>query len=92
MSAWESAANGVNPKTNTERQKYRNHWKNYTTVTGINPFLDKSVPPDKREIIAGVFAAWARTGSYGRGNQIKFQASRMLSELAGQHSQLYQAD
>ena len=36
----------------------------------INPFLDKSVPPDEREIITGAFSAWVRTGSYRRGNQI----------------------
>ena len=46
MSAWEAAANGVTPKTNTELQKYWNLWTNYTTATSINPFLEKSVPPD----------------------------------------------
>ena len=70
MSTWEAADNGVTPKTNTERQKYWNYWENYTTATGINPFLDKSVPPDKRDIIAGAFSDWVRTGSYGRGNKI----------------------
>ena len=99
ISAWEALANGFNPKTNTELHKYWNQWKKYTIATGINPFLDKSVPPDKRDIIAGAFAARFRTGSYGRGYHIKVSGvtddltdiSKTI-ELVGQHSQLYRED
>ena len=99
MYVWEAAANGVTPKTNTERQKYWNHWKNYTTATGINPFLDKSVPTDKCDIIAGTFAAHVRTGSYGRWNKIKssgvtddIAAISKTIDLAVKPSHLYLED
>ena len=99
LSAWEAAANGITPKTNSKRHKYWNHWANYATATGINPFLDKSVPPEERDIIAGAFAAWVRTGSYGRGNQIKVSgvtdalaAISKTIDLAGQPSQIYRTD
>ena len=71
LSVWEAAANGGTPNTNAERQKYWNHWSNYATATGINPFLDKLVPPEERDIISGAFSHQVRTGSYVRGNQIK---------------------
>jgi hypothetical protein len=68
MSAWEAATDGVTPKTNAERKKYWRYWADYASTAGINPFLDKSVPPMERDLIAGAFAARVRTGSYGRGN------------------------
>ena len=99
MSVWESAANGVTPKTNTERQKYWNHWTNYKTATGINPFIDKSVHPDEHDIIAGAFASRVRTGRYGQVNHIKvsgftdaLESISKTIDLAGQHSKVYWAD
>ena len=99
LSGWEAAANGATPKTNAERQKYWDHWSKYATATGINPFLDKSVPPEERDIIAGEFATQVRTVSYGRGNQIKVSgvtdALTAISKTIGmseQPSQLYHAD
>ena len=99
LSEWEAAANGVTPKTNVDRQKYWNQWTNYSTATGINPFLEKSVPPDERDIVAGEFAARVRTGRYGRGNQIKVSgvtdalaATPKNIEIYGQPGHIYRVD
>ena len=99
LSAWGAATNGFTPKTHAAREKYWRHWLQYTTTTGINPFLDKSVPPMEPDIIAGAFAAQVRTGSYGGGNQIKVSgvtdvlaAISKTIELAGQPIQLYRSD
>ena len=57
MSAWQAAANDVTLKTHAERKKYWGYWADYASTAGINPFLDKSVPPMERDLIAGAFAA-----------------------------------
>ena len=97
--AWGVATNGVTPKTHVDREKYWRYWSQYANTTGINPFLDKSVPPMGRDIIAGAFAARVGTGSYGGGNQIKVSgvtdalaAISKTIELAGQPRQLYRSD
>ena len=99
LSTWGAATNGVTPKTHAAREKYWRHWSLYAATTGINQFLEKSVPPMERDIIAGAFAARVRTGSYGWGNQIKVAgvtgalvAISKTIELAGQPSQLYRSD
>ena len=99
LSVWEAAVNGVTANTNADRQKYWLHWERYASTAQIKPFLDPSVPPLERDIVAGSFADRVRTGKYGRGNQIKVSglsdaltAISKTIELAGKPSQLYQAE
>ena len=96
LSTWEADVNGVTAKTNSDKQKYWLHWEQYASKTKIDPFLNKSIPPLERDIVAGEFAARVRTGRYGRGNQIKVSgvsdalaAFSNTIDLAGQSSQLY---
>ena len=97
--AWRAIASGVVAKTTQTREKYWNHWSSYASVCGIDPFLPDDIPALERNIIVTAFAARVRTGSYGRGAQIRVQgvtdALASISktiELAGQQSPIYRAD
>jgi len=52
------------------RQKYWNHWQQYTVPVGVDPYL-QDAPFQKRICLLSGFAARVRTGLYGEGNQVK---------------------
>ena len=72
LSVWEDSANGFTAATNAGHKKYWNIWSAYAASAKIYPYLEPvTVPPCKRDIIAGAFAAGVRTSRYGRGNTVK---------------------
>jgi hypothetical protein len=98
LSAWKAIASGVIVKTSKDRQKYWKHWCTFASICKIDPFL-QNMPPIEHDIIVTAFAAWVRTGMYGKGVQIKVQgvtdalsAISKTIQLAGQQSPIYRAD
>ena len=100
MLAREAIANGVTHKTTQTRQKYWQHWRDYASLFTIDPFLQNSDNSNlEQELLICAFAARVRTGTYGRGSQIKVSGvSDALSaisktfQLAGQHSPIYEEE
>ncbi len=56
--------------TSRGRQKYWNHWQQYTAPVGVDPYL-QDAPFQKRIRLLSGFAARVRTGHYGKGHQVK---------------------
>ena len=74
-------------------------WKKYASTAGIIPYLDKTVPPIERDIVAGAFTAGVRMGEYGRVQRIRvggvseaLTAVSKTIDLDGQPSALYRGD
>ena len=81
------------------RKKYWSLWGKYASLAGISPYLDKTVPPIERDLVAGAFSARVRTGEYGRGQRTRLggvsEALTTVSntiDLAGQPSAFYRGD
>ena len=98
MSAWAAIANGITPKATQTREKYWQHWANYATRCGVDPFL-QDTPPLTRDIVINAFAARVRTGTFGRGVTIRVQGvtDAILSisktiQLAGLRCPIYRED
>ena len=98
LSLWEADTDGVTAKTRKENTKYRNHWANYASDVKMIPFLDGSIPPLERDIVADVFTARVRTGECRRVNLIKISGVTDIlvdisntTNLARQPSKLYLA-
>ena len=99
LSAWQSASNGVTAQTNSTQEKYWALWEKYASMVGISPYLDKTVPPIKRDLVAGAFSARVWMGDYGRGLIIRvggvseaLAAVSKTTEMAGQPSAIYRGD
>ena len=93
---WRAASNGVTDQTNAMREKYWEIWEKYASMAGISPYLDKTVPPIERDLVAGAFSARVQTGEYGRGQIIRvggvseaLAAVSKTIDLAGQPNALY---
>ena len=85
-------------QNNKTREKYWNHWKNYTTACKACPNLVKCSNAEKIILITG-FAARVRTGYYGRGRTVRVQsvtqalaAISTTIELAGESSPIYKTE
>ena len=98
MSAWSAISHGVVAKNNNKRNKYWQHWKQYTADFQVDPYLSNCNNTEKIIIITA-YAARVRTGCYGRGNVVKVQsvtdalaAISTTIELAGESSPIYKAD
>jgi hypothetical protein len=79
---WRAIANGGVPKITRDRQKYWKHWYEYCSLFQCHPFLN-NISPLNRDIIVWAFTARVRSGTFGRGNQIKVQGvTEVLSDIS----------
>ena len=99
LSASQSASDCVTAQTNNMCKKYWVLWETYASTAVIIQYIDKTVPPIERDLVAGAFAARVRTGEYGRGHIIRvggvsvaLTAVSKTVELAVQPSALYMGD
>ena len=98
MSAWEAINNGVVDDNNKTREKFWQHWKDYTALFRVDPYLSKCTNV-QQIIIITAFAARVRTGYYGKGSTVRvpsvtkaLAAISKTIELAGEPSPLYKAE
>jgi hypothetical protein len=98
VSSWRAINNGVVVKTSRDRHKYWGHWARYASLCKVDPFLE-NIPNGEKDIILAAFAARVRSGTYGRGTQIKVSGVQdalasitKTIQLAGKESPLYRAD
>ena len=98
LSAWQAIENGVVDQNNRDRQKYWNHWKDFTKLFRVDPYLENCTSPEKIIIITA-FAARVRTGCYGKGNTVRVPTvSKALAaisttiEMGGQTLPIYKTE
>ena len=98
LSAWQVIGNGVVVNNNKTREKYWNHWKQYTSNFKVDPYLT-TCTSTQQIIIITAFAARVRTGYYGQGSTVRVpsvtQALAAISttiKLAGELSPLYKSE
>ncbi len=56
--------------TSRGREKYWNHWQQYSAPVGVDPYLQGTDFQKRIRLLSG-FTARVRTGHYGNGKQIK---------------------
>ena len=98
LSAWEAIENGVVDRNNRTREKYWNHWKDFTKIFKVDPYLEKCSSP-QQIIIITAFAARVRTGCYGKGHTVRVPTvSKALAaisttiEMGGQPLPIYKTE
>jgi hypothetical protein len=98
VSAWQAIDNGVVDQATRTRQKYWNHWVDYTSEFQQDPILEH-LSELQQLVILTAFAARVRTGHYGRGSQVRVSTvSEALSavaktlQLAGKPSPIHEAE
>ena len=98
--AWRrTIADGVTAQTSRTWEKYWKKWTEYCHECSTDEYLSDCTICEKSIILTG-FAARVRTGTYGRGDQVKVQsvtdalsAISQTSKLVGQpRSPVYQAE
>ena len=98
VSAWEAIDNGVVDDNNRTREKYWQHWVEYTAIFKTSPYLEQ-LSSTEQCIIITAFATRVRTGSYGKGSVVRvptvtkaLAAISKTIELAGEQSPIYKSE